>query len=171
MIKFHRLRMNPEIERTCAAHLLVGQTLRAGQQSKSSGLPPLISIVRYQHATRYWRNPMKKAISCFLFLSVLSIHSHAQTFAAVGPTYINYVENGWFGEGIAIHVDQSAPAGCVVNTGFGDFGVRSDHPAYDKITALILSAFFSHSAVELVVNPGNCVFGNRTNVVSVRLIQ
>jgi hypothetical protein len=108
-----------------------------------------------------------RTVSWLMPLVLSSGLAYAQSYSVIGPAYITFVENGWFGEGVAVRIDPNTTLqGCGP-----DFGVRAEHPAYKQLTALIVSAYHAKSKVELVVNPGDCVFGNRTNITSVRLIQ
>lgn len=111
---------------------------------------------------------MKNAI-VGLFFALVATQAQAQT--VVGPGTVTYVENGWYGEGIAIHTDASivAPAGCTAPT--NEFAVLSTHAAYKQVVAMLLSAYYTKAKLQLVVTPGACTFGNRTTILSVRLMQ
>ncbi|KAB7770984.1 hypothetical protein CEK68_01835 [Xanthomonas sp. LMG 12461] len=80
---------------------------------------------------------------------------------------ITYVENGWYGEGMVIHTSNDGPSGC--SAPLNDFAIDKDHPSYKELTAMALAAYTSNSDVELLVDSGVCIFGNRTKVISIRL--
>ncbi|MDQ1091084.1 hypothetical protein QE400_000497 [Xanthomonas sacchari] len=100
------------------------------------------------------------AASCFSY----EAHAAMQVFSA---GKITYVENGWDGEGMAIHTSNDGPSGCSALP--NDFAIDKNHPAYKELTALALAAYTSNTDVELLVDSGVCIFGNRTKVISIRL--
>jgi hypothetical protein len=88
------------------------------------------------------------------------------TVAVVPVAKISVIENGWAGEGLAIHLDSGDVVGCGYPL---DFGVGVGHPAYKDIVAIALSAMASGANVELMANSGTCIFGSRTQVNSIRI--
>ena len=80
---------------------------------------------------------------------------------------ITYLENGWFGEGVAIHHSTASIKGCAADP--ADFAIDKNHPSYKELVAIALAAFTSQSDVELVVDKGICSFGARTKILSIRL--
>lgn len=102
-------------------------------------------------------------------LVVVGISSYGVAEAAnvVGPGKVTYVENGWDGEGVAIHSSVNGPAGCQAS--LNDFGIEKSHAAYKELVAMTLSAYTSNTDVEIIVDAGKCVFGDRTKVLSIRL--
>jgi hypothetical protein len=92
----------------------------------------------------------------------------AQALATAGPGRITYVENGWYGEGMAIVLEASL-SGCPAPA--NQFAVIAGHPSYKEITAMVIAAYLAGTPVQLVVEQGQCVFGNRTKIVSVRMIR
>jgi hypothetical protein len=80
---------------------------------------------------------------------------------------IIYIENGWHGEGLAIHMSTNGPPGCSAE--LNDFAIDRDNLAYKELTAMALASFTSDAEVELIVDPGVCTFGGRTKVVSIRM--
>lgn len=91
-------------------------------------------------------------------------------YAATGAGYITFIENGWLGEGFAIHMtDLAAISGCPA-PGY-EFGISADHPAYKILVALMINAFSQHTQVQLVVDQGVCVLGNRTKIISIRSLS
>ncbi|XXT21292.1 hypothetical protein WME94_06990 [Sorangium sp. So ce429] len=95
-------------------------------------------------------------------LSGLARAAHVGT----GRGRVTYLENGWFGEGMAVHLTASVP-GCKDH----EYAIPVEHPSYKDMTAMLLSAFINNRQVELVVDQGVCIFGDRTKVLSVRLSQ
>lgn len=105
----------------------------------------------------------------YFFLIVINFFS--STFAlsavvAVPLAKISVIENGWNGEGLAIRLDSGGISGCGYPL---DFGVEIGHPAYKDVVAIALAAMASGTYVELMANSGTCVFGSRTQVVSIRI--
>lgn len=81
---------------------------------------------------------------------------------------ISLVEVGWNGEGINI-LHSGAITGC--NSNPQEFALSKDHAGYKELVSLILAAHASSANVQLVVDKGNCLFGNRTKIVTVRLLK
>jgi hypothetical protein len=86
--------------------------------------------------------------------------------ATVGPANITFIENGWSGEGFAIHLSQGI-SGCGAPP--TEFGIPATHGAYKELVALLMSAYFTEKPVEVVVDTGNCTLGARTSIISIRL--
>ena len=84
---------------------------------------------------------------------------------------VAYVENGWFGEGLAIHL--STPLAFVTQCPAPayDFALPASHPSYREVAAMILLAYASGVPVQLMVDPASCLFGGRTAIASVRLFR
>jgi len=102
---------------------------------------------------------------CALALLGLSIASNASAVEIGGK--VNEVENGWLGEGLALQLSGSGVTGCPSPP--YQFAIDKSHPAYKDMVAIALAAFASGSEVVLVVEPGVCLFGDRTKVVAIRL--
>lgn len=103
---------------------------------------------------------------CFIFL--LCVPQFAMAYSTVTKGKITYIENGWFGEGVALK--HSTPTtGCQAND--HEYAISADHPSYQQITSLLIAAFTAKLDVELVVLPSDCLFGKRTRVLSIRLID
>lgn len=93
--------------------------------------------------------------------------ANAQNIQTVPMTKISYLENGWSGNGLAIHVSGAGIDGCPAAN--NKFALSDDHPGYDTILALALSAQAQDADIELIVDKGNCLFGDRTRILSIRL--
>lgn len=109
-----------------------------------------------------------KINSALIFALAFSLWSQTTSagYAAVGPGSLTFIENGWFGEGFAVHMSAGI-AGCPApNT---EFGLSATHPAYKELVALLMSAYFTEKQVEFVVDQGVCTLGNRTSIISIRL--
>ena len=119
------------------------------------------------YARRYINRKQIMKVKILAFISLL-IATNAHAWSVVGPAKITFLENGWFGEGIAIHLDKGV-AGC--NSADNDFALSADHPSYKEIIAFATSAFMSSSNIELVVEEGVCIFGDRTKILSIRLVK
>ncbi len=102
---------------------------------------------------------------CLLTLFPSSVF--AQNIQTVSMTKISYIENAWAGNGLAIYVFGTGIDGCPAAN--NQFALSSDHPGYDTILALALSAQAQDADIELVVDKGNCLFGDRTKILSIRL--
>jgi hypothetical protein len=113
---------------------------------------------------------MKIISTIFLLLGLISLCNQSHAWTVSGPGKITFIENGWFGEGLAIHM-TSSQSGC--NAPDTEYAVLSNHPAYKEIVALATSAFMASSDVEFVVEPSpdDCVFGSRTKIISIRLLK
>ena len=104
----------------------------------------------------------------FFTISLLSL------FAMKGFSAINivaegevvYVENGWGGEGVAIH-HTVGHAGC--ESWDSEYFLSKEHAGYNEVVSMILMAYSTSAKVELVVDTGVCLTGNRTKIISVRL--
>lgn len=79
---------------------------------------------------------------------------------------ISLIEIGWNGEGINI-LHTAQVAGCNPNP--REFAISKDHPAYRELVSVALAAYAADADVQLIVEPGTCLFGNRTKVVTLRL--
>ncbi|MBO9872954.1 MULTISPECIES: hypothetical protein [Xanthomonas] len=130
-----------------------------------------VDSLTYADAYHYlqWGNRMTSKLIGFLMVIVGSIACwQAQASPqVVWVGKITYIENAWNGEGIAIHSSSDGPYGCTSD--LNDFGITSNDPSYKELAAMALAAFTTNADVELIVDSGNCVFGNRTKVVSIRL--
>lgn len=112
---------------------------------------------------------MKKHSVKFLFLVVSIVFSvivKAEN-VTVGGT-ISAIEVGWNGEGINI-IHSGQVAGCNPNP--HEFAISKDHPGYKELVSLVLAAHMASVNVQLVAESGTCLFGNRTKVVTVRLLK
>jgi hypothetical protein len=110
---------------------------------------------------------MKHTLAFFMALiGSLWMNNVYSAYAAVGPANITFIENGWYGEGFAIHLTQGI-AGCGAPP--TEFGIAASHPAYKELVALLMSAYFTEKPIEVVVNTGNCTLGARTAITSIRL--
>lgn len=110
---------------------------------------------------------LRKTLAC-LAMSCLLQQAPASA-SVVASTRIIFVENGWFGEGLAIKTQGSGVSGCPAAS--NEFAIAASHPSYQQLVAIALNAFSTDQAVELVVEDGTCLFGNRTKIVSIRLIK
>lgn len=108
---------------------------------------------------------MKLAL-CFA-VALLAVAGNASA-VEIASGKLTYVENGWLGEGLALQLSGSGVAGCP-SSQLTEFAVDKDHPAYKDMVAIALTAFGLGSQIELVVEPGVCLFGGRTKVVAIRL--
>jgi hypothetical protein len=102
-------------------------------------------------------------LSLFLLFAV-----NALAFDVVGSTKINYVENGWFGEGLAVYADHGI-AGCGADD--TQFFIDESHPSYTVLASIVLTAFSTQSDVQIVTVTGTCLAGDRTKILSVRLLR
>ena len=101
-------------------------------------------------------------------LALLVFSGYVSAFEIVGTGKITYVENGWYGEGLAIR-DTVGLDGCSAPD--TEFAIDAGHPGYKELVSLALSAFTSASDVQLVVEKNACIFGGRTKILSIRLIK
>jgi len=99
-------------------------------------------------------------------LMLFSTSIFAEPFVAVGPGTITYLENGWFGEGFALHFTVGL-AGCPAPP--TEFGLLPSHPQYKEIVALMMIAYSNNESVQLVADSNVCILGARTKIVSIRL--
>lgn len=81
-------------------------------------------------------------------------------------TTIAQLENGWFGEGMAVILNNVNVSGCGPGN---EFGVKASHPNFAQISSLLIAAKLSARTVQIVYEPTSCVFGNRKELLSVRL--
>jgi len=102
-----------------------------------------------------------------IFLAVISFTTQAQ-YAATSSGQITFIENGWGGEGFAIHMENAVQtAGCPAPA--YEYGLDASHQAYKILVALMITAYTQKLPVQMVVQPGTCVLGARTKIISIRL--
>lgn len=100
----------------------------------------------------------------------LFLSTNAWSAAVTGDGYVTYIENGWSGEGFAVHMTAAAAmTGCPAAS--TEFGIDATHPAYKILVALMMTAYTQQSPVQLVVNQGHCILGQRTEIVSIRMVM
>lgn len=113
-------------------------------------------------------NILKKIVSICALTLLLSTNAWSG-IATTGTGYVIFAENGWSGEGFAVHLtDAAAIGGCA--SGATEFGLDANHPAYKILVALMITAYAQQTPVQLVVDQGSCVLGNRTRIVSIRMV-
>lgn len=88
---------------------------------------------------------------------------------ALAPTTITFVENGWFGEGLAIQTTATYSTSCY--GGGTQFAVPITHPAYKDIVAIALAAYAIGSTVQIVIEDSTCAFAGRMSILSIRLLK
>ncbi|PPU71169.1 hypothetical protein XmelCFBP4644_16975 [Xanthomonas melonis] len=97
---------------------------------------------------------------------LLSGGAHAVEVTANGK--LSFVENGWYGEGLSFA--HSAPvAGCT--GGANNYVIDKNHPSYQELLAIALTAYTRELDVKLIVEPGVCGFGVRTKILAMRLAK
>lgn len=106
--------------------------------------------------------------SCLQYLLALMASLSGATMAAegTGPGKTTYVENGWYGEGIALHHSTASITGC--SAGPNDFVIDRNHAAYQELLAMALTAYTRDLDVQLIVEKGDCGFGGRTKIMAIR---
>lgn len=86
------------------------------------------------------------------------------------PTKIVALENGWYGEGLAITATTSTSVpGCTPSS--SEYGVDASHPNFDAIVAMALAAFASGANVILITADNGCAFAGRTKILAIKLIR
>ncbi len=114
---------------------------------------------------------MKLVLSKLVTAAVVALFSTAawSGYVSTGTGNLTFIENGWFGEGFAIHMTSTAAV-----TGCGapatEFGIAADHPAYKYLVSLMMMAYSQQLPVQLVVDQGVCTLGARTKIVAIRLM-
>jgi hypothetical protein len=94
----------------------------------------------------------------------------AAALVGTGATQIVFLENGWYGEGFAIHITPgTGVTGCAAPK--EQLGVDKGHPSYKEIVAMAIAAYSTGAKVEFIVDQGVCVLGSRTKIVSIRLLK
>jgi hypothetical protein len=89
-------------------------------------------------------------------------------YAPTASGQITYIENGWLGEGFAIHMENTVQTtGCPAAA--NEYGLDATHQAYKILVALMITAYTQKLPVQMVVQPGTCVLGSRTKIISIRL--
>ena len=87
---------------------------------------------------------------------------------ATGYGVITYIENGWAGEGFAIRMTNTVTtSGCTAPA--HEYGISATHPAYNILVAMMMSAYSKQTTIQLVVDQGVCVLGQRTKILSIRV--
>lgn len=89
---------------------------------------------------------------------------------SLGAGKIQWIENGWDGEGIAFKFSLPVAAGgCTSN--LNEYAISKDHLGYKEMVSLLLSAQAMQSDVVLVVDASLCFVGTRTKVLAVRVAK
>ncbi|MBB3815130.1 hypothetical protein FHY13_003511 [Xanthomonas arboricola] len=88
---------------------------------------------------------------------------------ATGYGKITYVENGWYGEGIALHHSTALITDCTA--GPNDFVIDRNHAAYQELLAMALTAYTRDLDVQLIVEKKDCRFGGRTKILAMRFAK
>lgn len=109
----------------------------------------------------------KFAGKLFAFLIVIGLAEVALAVEAVPVGKITFIENGWYGEGVAFQLSGPGVPGCAA--GPTHFAIDKNHAGYKEVVAIALAAYASSSNVELIVERGVCSFGDRTKVLSIRM--
>jgi len=104
----------------------------------------------------YLRNRIALKIIIVMFMTII-YSAHAMAWSVVGNTKINFVENGWNGEGLALHVDYGL-SGCPAPD--TEFAISANHPAYKELVSIVLAAFTTQAKVQIVADPEVCLFGD-----------
>lgn len=112
------------------------------------------------------KNILIKFLSGIFVAGLASVACAEVILTPVGK--ISMVEVGWNGEGLNI-LYSGAITGCNPNP--QEFAISKDHAGYRELVSLVLAAHASSAEVQLVVDKGNCLFGNRTKIVTVRLLK
>lgn len=108
---------------------------------------------------------------CLQYLLALttSFSGAAMAVEVTGYGKITYVENGWYGEGLALHHSTASVTGCTASP--NDFAIDKNHAAYQELLAMALTAYTRDLDVGLIVEKGDCGFGGRTKIVAIRFIR
>ncbi|WP_146009962.1 hypothetical protein [Xanthomonas arboricola] len=101
----------------------------------------------------------------YLLALMASLAGATMADEATGPGKTTYVENGWYGEGIALHHSTASITGCTA--GPNDFVIDRNHAAYQEL-AMALTAYTRDLDVQLIVEKGDCGFGGRTKIMAIR---
>jgi len=109
----------------------------------------------------------KSMIGVLLVFAGLGFCHTGQAVELLGSGKITFIENGWAGEGLTINYSKNGPAGC--SAALNEFAIDKNHPAYKELVAIALAAYTSNADADLIVDPGVCLFGSRTRVISIRL--
>lgn len=109
-----------------------------------------------------------RAACLALAFALLPVSYGAAALDTTVNTKIVLVENGWFGEGLALVVTPgTGKPGCAAPENM--FAIDAGHPSYKVLVAMAMTAVTTGATVQMVVAPGECIFGARTRVVSIRL--
>ncbi|TBV73264.1 hypothetical protein [Pseudoxanthomonas winnipegensis] len=134
---------------------------------KSNGL----SVVTRMHV-RFRRAEVRPGVAGLAQIVIFFLGSAIPSIAladvlTTGYGKITRIETGWYGEGIALHHSGNAIGGCSADP--HEFGIEVNNSLFKELTALATTAFSTGSDVDLVVQSGDCIFGGRTKVISIRL--
>jgi hypothetical protein len=110
---------------------------------------------------------MKRFLSLYL-LSFFLVAAPASAYQMTGKGKIQWIENGWFGEGMVFSF--SIPiSGCPGSA--NEFAISKDHVGYKEVTSMLIAAYSMQSDVAITVENGICIIGDRTKVISIRVIK
>ena len=110
----------------------------------------------------------------FRVLSIAAIAFFSLSTANAGPAFSSHtrivqVENSWYANGVAIWIESNAHgiSGCGAPN--GAYFLRGDHPAFDTVLSIVMTAFATQATVEVIGDQGVCEEGNKTRVLGVRI--
>lgn len=111
----------------------------------------------------------KRSCLQYFFALIASFSGPAMAVEVTSYGKITYVENGWYGEGLALHHSTASVTGCTGSP--NDFVIDKNHPAYQELLAMALTAYTRDLDVGLIVTKGDCGFGERTKILAIRLAK
>ncbi|WP_152668505.1 hypothetical protein [Xanthomonas perforans] len=102
----------------------------------------------------------------YLLLTATLVSGGASAVEVTANGKIAFVENGWYGEGLSLA--HSAPVASCTG-GANNYVIDKNHPSYQELLAIALTAYTRELDVKLIVEPGVCGFGGRTKILAMRL--
>lgn len=110
-----------------------------------------------------------KSIVAGAFFAAFSAGSAQAAILASSDSVPRMVENGWYGDGLAITLVNSVPTGCVL---VNEFWLEATHPGYKNISKMVIGASLASRKIRVVFdNAAACVSTGRASVVSVQLLD
>ena len=110
---------------------------------------------------------MKKLTVLALTAIALVWPRDAHAVSSINNVTISWIENGWYGEGLAFAISGVGISGCGASN---EFAIPVTASNYKDLVAMVLSAYLATRSVNVVVNGGTCAApGNRTQIVAIHM--
>lgn len=100
------------------------------------------------------------------FATLVSVSASAAATPSTSAQIIDLM-NGWFGEGLAVGLNNTVATGCATSP--YQFILQASHPAYKQTASLLLAAHATRRPVVIYFDSGNCAVSDRAVILGVRM--